>query len=114
MSVGFDDLVKKYCKPKKRGGPKRANHQVLIATMPQFKTLEQFTRADVVAFTKLDESVISLTLREMARNNRISETIIDDKGTIGFKAMPLPPLSKSWRGKLPKLLADCPHTPRYF
>lgn len=111
--TAFADLVEKHCKPRKPSGPNRANHQALIATMPNATTGEQFTRADVVRFTGLDESVISLTLREMARVNTVSETVIDDKGTIGFRFMPKGVLRRKWR-KRPNLLADCPYSPRYF
>ena len=88
----------------------RANTRAMIIALPQFMDRVEFTRLDVMAQTGLEGSVCTMALRDMLAQNLITSRVVDEKGTLAFKSMPAPILTKAWRRTQP----DADYMPRWF
>ena len=110
MAAAMIGGVKGGAVSKAKAQKQRANTRARIMDLPQFKERMEFTRLDVMKQTGLEGSVCTMALRDMLAENLITSRIIDEKGTLAFKSMPDPILTKAWRRTEP----DLSYTPKYF
>lgn len=90
----------------------RANTRKKIMSMPQYEARQEFTRLDCMAQLGLEPSVATMCLRDMLSANLVTMRIIDDKGTMAFKANPRSQLREPWRKRWFGFESD--YVPRYF
>ena len=110
MAAAMIGGVKGGAVSKAKAQRQRANTRAKIMALPQFKERVEFTRLEVQAQTGLEGSVCTMALRDMLAENLITSRIIDEKGTLAFKSMPDPILTKAWRRTEP----DTTYQPRWF
>ena len=90
----------------------RANTRTRIMSMPQYSARESFTRLDCQAQLGLESSVATMALRDMVSRNLLTMKIVDEKGTMAFKANPKSQLREKWRKRW--FAFESQYVPRYF